>query len=272
MSSDRHVPPVGHDKSSRWDFVLGQLAQTKRLSVADVAAQLGISESTVRRDFVDMEKAQLARRVHGGLVAVDIAYNLAASPRGDGAGDQRERIAAAAAAMVQPGSIVGFNGGRTTTASARRIVARSDLDTGGSVPGLTVVCAALNIAMETVLRPAVRTVVLGGVAEPRSFELTGPLAQYTMRDLWLDIMFVGVIGVDVDAGITCDSDAEAGVTRTMISHSRRVVGLATGDKIGKRALAGICPLSALTDLIVTGEVPTQLREACAERHVRLHAV
>ena len=267
-----NVAPGMH-KSARWDHVLSLLAQERRLSVSEVAADLGISESTVRRDFVEMERAQLARRTHGGIVAVDVAYSLAASPRStDQDGADRERVAAAAATLVTPGQIIGVNGGRSTTSTARRIVARPDLDSKDGVPGLTVVCAALNIALETVLRPSVRTVVLGGVAEPYSFELTGPLATATMRDLWLDMMFVGTVGLDIHAGLTCNSDAEAGVTRTMIGHARRVVGLATADKVGHRALAGICPVSALTDLVIAGPVPEELRAHLQETSVRLHEV
>ncbi|GAB2534931.1 DeoR/GlpR family DNA-binding transcription regulator [Brachybacterium huguangmaarense] len=269
-----NTQPRTRDKASRWDHVLGLLARDRSLSVVDVAQELGISESTVRRDFVEMERAQLARRTHGGLVAIDVAYSLAASPRaGDGEGSAREAVAQAAAELVSPGQIVGFNGGRTTSGTARRIVARPDISGGpaGSegAPGLTVVCAALNIAIESVLRPSVRTVVLGGVAEPHSFELTGPLATATMRDLWLDVMFVGMIGLDVEAGLTCHSDAEAGVTRTMIGHARRVVGLATAEKFSTRALAGICPLAALTDLVVAGAVPDDVREHLREKEVRL---
>ncbi|MDO5661321.1 MAG: DeoR/GlpR family DNA-binding transcription regulator [Brachybacterium sp.] len=261
------------DKSGRWDHVLSRLAQVKRLSVGEVSEQLGISESTVRRDFAEMEKAQLVRRTHGGIVAVDVAYSLAAgSRRGDEGAADRDRIADAASALVSPGQIIGFNGGRTTSTTARRIVARPDFDARDGRPGLTVVCAALNIALESVLRPNVRTVVLGGVAEPHSFELTGPLAAATMRDLWLDTMFVGVIGLDVDAGLTCNSDAEAGVTRTMIGHSRRVVGLATADKLEVRALAAICPLAAMTDLVIAGTAAEPVREHLAEHQVRLHEV
>ncbi|AXK45856.1 DeoR/GlpR family DNA-binding transcription regulator [Brachybacterium saurashtrense] len=264
-------PP--NDRTARWDHVLTLLASTKRLSVSEVAAELGVSESTVRRDFVEMERAQLARRTHGGIVAVDVAYSLATVPRrADVDSVQRERVADAAAAMVEPGQIIGFNGGRTTTATARRAVARPDIDARDGMPGLTVVCAALNIATEAVLRPSVRTVVLGGVAEPYSFELTGPLATATMRDLWLDTMFVGTVGLDLGAGLTCNSDAEAGVTRIMIGHSRRVVGLATADKIGHRALAGICPVSVLTDLVIAGDVPEDLRAHLQEASVRLHEV
>ena len=260
-------------RSARWDHVLSQLTTTKRLSVAEVAAELGVSESTIRRDFMEMERAQLARRTHGGIVAVDVAYSLATVPRtADEGSAQRERVADRAASFVEPGQIIGFNGGRTTTSAARRAVSRPDLDSRDGSPGLTVVCAALNIATEAVLRPSVRTVVLGGVAEPYSFELTGPLATATMRDLWLDTMFVGTVGLDLGAGLTCNSDAEAGVTRIMIGHSRRVVGLATADKIGHRALAGICPVSVLTDLVIAGPVPEDLRAHLTESSVRLHEV
>ena len=260
-------------RSARWDHVLSQLTTTKRLSVAEVAVELGVSESTVRRDFMEMERAQLARRTHGGIVAVDVAYSLATVPRAADEGSaQRERVADRAASLVEPGQIIGFNGGRTTTSVARRAVSRPDLDSRDGSPGLTVVCAALNIATEAVLRPSVRTVVLGGVAEPYSFELTGPLATATMRDLWLDTMFVGTVGLDLGAGLTCNSDAEAGVTRIMIGHSRRVVGLATADKFGHRALAGICPVSVLTDLVIAGPVPEDLRAHLEESSVRLHEV
>lgn len=259
------------DKSSRWDHILSLLARDRRLSVSDVAAELGISESTIRRDFVEMERSQLARRTHGGIVAVDVAYSLAAGPRAaDVEGGAREAVAAAASAIVAPGQIVGFNGGRTTTSTARRIVSRPDLAGRDGNPGLTVVCAALNIALEAVMRPAVRTVVLGGVAEPHSFELTGPMATATMRDLWLDVMFVGMIGVDIEAGLTCHSDAEAVVTRTMIGHSRRVVGVATAEKLETRAMAAICPLAALTDLVIAGTVPDRILEHLREHEVALH--
>src|SRR5699024_156162 len=63
---------AGRDKSSRWDHVLTLLATTKRLSVTEVSRTLGVSESTVRRDFMEMERAQLARRTHGGIVAIDM--------------------------------------------------------------------------------------------------------------------------------------------------------------------------------------------------------
>jgi DeoR family transcriptional regulator of aga operon len=58
----------------------------------------------------------------------------------------------------------------------------------------------------------------------------------------------------------------------MIAHSRRVVALATPDKVGRRTLAGICSLASLTDLVMTGPVPDFLAAALREREVRLHEI
>src|SRR5690625_1284109 len=111
---------AGRDKSSRWDHVLTLLATTKRLSVAEVSRTLGVSESTVRRAFMEMERAQLARRTHGGIVAIDMAYSLATAPRTtDEDGAQRERVAVQAASLIDPGQIVGFNGGQIGRAAGR---------------------------------------------------------------------------------------------------------------------------------------------------------
>ena len=85
---------------------------------------------------------------------------------------------------------------------------------------------------------------------------------------------VGYSSLDalVDAGLTCHSEAEAAVTRVMIGHARRVVGLATADKVGVRALAGICTLAALTDLVLSGTPDPALCDALREHEVRLHTV
>jgi len=53
-------PAPAKDRSARWDHVLTLLASTKRLSVSEVARELGVSESTVRRDFVEMERGARA--------------------------------------------------------------------------------------------------------------------------------------------------------------------------------------------------------------------
>jgi DeoR family transcriptional regulator of aga operon len=238
------------DRSRRWDALLDLLAARGRLSVGEAAARLQVSPATVRRDFTALADQRLVTRTHGGVVAASVAYDLPARYRARGNADPTERIAAAAAQLLEAGTVVGFNGGRTTTATARRLAVRDDLQVSAGRPGVTVVTNALNIATEMVLRPYIRTVTLGGVVRPYSYELTGDLARLVLDQLWLDVLVLGVEGLDPLAGATCHDDSEAGVDAAMVARARRVVVVAASDKLGARSFARICGADDV-DVLVT---------------------
>jgi DeoR family transcriptional regulator, aga operon transcriptional repressor len=252
-------PPVGiASRSSRLSDLLDLLAERGRLAVAEAASALSVSEATVRRDFNELARQQLVTRTHGGVVASSVAYDLPVRYRGRG-NDVRERIGAAAAALVQPGDVVGFNGGTTTSATARRLAALQELAEHGVRPGLTVVTNALNIATEMVLRPHIRTVTLGGIARPQSYELVGPLAVTILRELWIDHLFLGVDGLDVDGGASCFHEGEAGINALMVERASRTTVVAAAAKLGRRTFARICDVASVTTVVTDGTAdPDQL--------------
>jgi DeoR family transcriptional regulator of aga operon len=138
---------------------------------------------------------------------------------------------------------VGFTGGTTTTEVARVLMTR---------PRLTVVTNALNIASELALRPDLRLIVTGGTARSESYELVGPLADLTLDGLNVDVAFVGVDGISVDAGLTTYHEVEAHTNRRLIGRAARVVVVADGSKVGRRALARIAGLDDIDELITDG--------------------
>src|SRR4051812_29582505 len=142
VSQESDLAPT---RASRWSIMLDRLATTGRLGVGEAADLLGVSEATIRRDFSELAKRQLVARNHGGVVATSVAYELPYRYRSSRADEDRARVAEAAAALVQPGQVIGLNGGTTTTATARAITAREDLALDGEV---TIVTNALNIATE----------------------------------------------------------------------------------------------------------------------------
>ena len=255
------VAADGRDRAQRWSALLALLGDRGRLSVAEAAVTLAVSEATIRRDFAALADRQLATRTHGGVVATGVAYDLPARYRGRVDADRpqldrKRRIAAAAAALLEPGTVVGFNGGTTTTATARRLAARTDLQQRDATdPAITVVTNALNIATEMVLRPHVRTVTLGGIARPQSYELVGPLAALVLDELWLDVLVLGVDGFDVVGGATCHHGVEAGIDAHMVRRARRVLVVAGSEKLGKRAFARICPAAGVHTLITDTDAP-----------------
>ncbi|GGL45060.1 DeoR/GlpR transcriptional regulator [Phycicoccus endophyticus] len=236
--------------TSRWAVVLDLLATRGRLTVAETARELGVSEATVRRDFAELARRQLATRHHGGVVATAVSYELPYRYRSSQTDDELERIAARAGGLVRPGEVVVLNGGTTTTAAARAITAREDL-AGAGGERLTLVTNALNIAAEAVLRPHVQCVSLGGVARPESYEVSGPLALQVLTGLWFDVAVVGVNALSAAEGATCRFEDEAAVVRSMVERSRRVVLVAGGDKLGARTFAAICPAERITTLVTS---------------------
>ena len=232
-------------------MLLDALSIHTRLSVTEAARLLGVFAPTVRRDFKELARQQLATRTHGGVVATTVAYDLPARYR-IAPGDPRERIARAAAELVRPGEVVGFNGGTTTTAIARHLGQRADLRSSGRET-ITVVTNALNIASELVLRPDIRTVCIGGVARPESYELHGPFASRVLQDLLLHHLFLGVDAISAEEGASCEHLGESSISAEMVSRAQRVTVVADSQRIGGVALARICTIDQV-DGLVTDDV------------------
>lgn len=245
-------PPPGRERGERWSSLLRLLAEHGRLSVTQACRELDVSAATVRRDFTELAAQQLVTRTHGGVVATSVAYDLPARYKSSTTDLTKQAIAGAVAAMVGVGTVVGLNGGTTTSAVARRIAARRDLSTAAERPAVTVVTNALNIATEMVLRPFIRCVTLGGVARPESYEQFGPLATMVLEQLWLDTVVLGVDALSLATGATCQHEGEAGINALMVARADTVIVAATGEKIGERGFARICQATDI-DVLVTDE-------------------
>jgi DeoR family transcriptional regulator, aga operon transcriptional repressor len=263
---------AANEQSSRWNLLLALLAQRGRLTVAEVCAELGVSEATVRRDFGVLAAQQLAARTHGGVVATTVAYDLPARYRTASNDQAKQRIAEVAAGRIRIGSVVGFNGGTTTSATARQLSVRPDIAGSTHRPALTVVTNALNIATELVLRPTVRCISLGGAARTESYELTGSLTMASLRDLWLDLLVLGVDALCADLGASCRHDDEAEVNAAMVRRAGRVIVVATGEKIGERTFATICRASAVHELVTDARAPRSALDELGEIGVAITVV
>jgi len=227
-------------QAERLGRILEHLAGNGSVSVAGIAADLEVSAATIRRDLQLLESQRLLARTHGGAVAHGVLYELPLRYKSARYHQEKTRIAREAASRVSDGAAVGLTGGTTTTEVARNIADRQRL---------TVVTNALNIASELAVRPNLKLVVTGGVARSKSYELVGPLAEQVLADLNLDMVFIGVDGIDPTAGLTTHHEIEAHTNRALIERARRVVVVADSSKIGRVAFARICELERVHEMI-----------------------
>jgi DeoR family transcriptional regulator of aga operon len=234
----------------RWNQLLELLAAEGQLQVEHAAQELGVSAATIRRDFDELAGQQMLARIRGGAVAQGVTYDLPLRYKTERHPSEKRRIAEVAAGLVQPGQVVGLNGGTTTTEVARALAIRADLNNVTAAPGVTVVTNALNIATELAVRQHIKIVVSGGVARTQSYELTGPLATGVLERVSIDIAILGVDGIDPLAGAMAQHEGEASINHLIAKQAARVVIVADSSKIGRRAFARICAPSEV-DVLVT---------------------
>jgi DeoR family transcriptional regulator of aga operon len=242
-------------KQDRLSRILEIVVEKGSVDVEDVAQKLDVSAATIRRDFDSLAKRQLLSRTHGGAVATGSSLGIPLTYKVAKEDEVKLRIAEAAAQMVTRYDVIGINGGTTTTAVARAIVARSEFAPGDIAdlqPALTVVTNAVNIAAELTVRHQIKIVVTGGVARPQSYELTGPFAEEVLKEVNIDLAFLGVEAIDSQIGAAARHEDEARVNRQIAARAKTIIVVTDSSKFKNRAFASIRSASEI-DVLITDD-------------------
>lgn len=233
--------------SSRTPIILRELRHSGAASVEALRDLLGVSLATVRRDLQELEERGLLRRTHGGAVPIDpLFYEAFRHDRSfqDQVGSfapEKRRIAQAASELISPADTIALTAGTTTTEVIRCLHALS---------GITVVTNTVNVAMELSNRKDIHVFVTGGHLRGDWFSMVGPAAAASIAGLFVDILFLGVNGIDACQGLTCFNSDEADINAAMVRQARRKVVLADHSKLGVVAKWLICPTESV-DLLIT---------------------
>ncbi|MEO6122302.1 MAG: DeoR/GlpR family DNA-binding transcription regulator [Ilumatobacteraceae bacterium] len=244
----------------RHELILNEVRQRGSVRVADLAAQLGVSDMTVRRDLDALDEAGLVEKVHGG--ATSLLDRSAAEP-GFAAKSLRNTnekfaIAQAAAGLVRAGTAIGVTAGTTTWQLAYHLIDIADL---------IVVTNSVQVADVLHQTPrSDRTVILTGGMRTPSDALVGPVAVHALRTLHFDTVFMGVHGMSERAGFSTPNLSEAETNRAFADATQRLVVLADHTKWNVTGLSTIAPLHD-ADTVVTDTSIAPAALALLEQHV-----
>ncbi|WP_229886239.1 DeoR/GlpR family DNA-binding transcription regulator [Streptomyces subrutilus] len=225
----------------RHKFVVALLMKENRATVAELAGATGASEMTIRRDLEVLESRGALRRVRGGAVSnlpggVEPPYAV----RAMSGAQAKERLAASVMDLLTDGETVALDTGTTAVAIARAMAGRQ----------FTVTPLSLHAAFELSGQPGIQLLLPGGQVRPEELSFHGHTPVQTFRDLCFDTFVLGCCGVDPIQGATAYNLDDVQVKRAAVASARRVVLVATADKLGRTALGRICPMDRI-DLIVT---------------------
>ncbi|GLY37036.1 DeoR family transcriptional regulator [Amycolatopsis sp. NBRC 101858] len=227
----------------RRDLLLARLAAEGKVLAKDVAAELGVSEDSIRRDLRDLAAAGLCQRVYGGALPVSPAVADYAS-RTAIAVDGKDRVAAIAAGLVRPGSTVILDGGTTTLAVAHALP--KDLEA-------TVVTHSPTVAVALLGHPGIEVFLLGGRLFRHSAVTCGAAAAEAAQAISADVFLLGVTGVHPDAGLTTGDADEAAMKRTLARRAADTYVLASAEKLGAASRFTVLPFADIAGVITDAD-------------------
>ncbi|MEU0667455.1 DeoR/GlpR family DNA-binding transcription regulator [Streptomyces lavendulocolor] len=249
-------------------LILDEVRRRGGARVNELTRRLNVSDMTVRRDLDALARQGVIEKVHGGAVPLVEASTHEPGFEAKSSLEQgaKEDIARAAAAMAAPGSAIALSGGTTTYALAQHLL---------DVPDLTVVTNSVRVAdvFHTAqraggpggaARPGAATVVLTGGVRTPSDSLVGPVADQAIGSLHFDVLFLGVHGISVEAGLSTPNLAEAETNRRFIRSARRVVVVADHTKWGTVGLSSFGRLDEIEALVTDRGVSDEVRAEMAE--------
>jgi DeoR family transcriptional regulator of aga operon len=255
---------------NRADKILRELRQEGDLSLDVLIKRLGASAASVRRDLTKLEAKGLVRRTHGGVTLVEpllyepFRYDSLFQNREQHRTPQKRRIGLHAAELIQENETVGFTAGTTTTHVARNLRNRHNI---------RVITNAINIAMELSNCAGLRTFVTGGFVQwAGSFSLVGHAAIDSLKDVYMDRVFVSVCGIDLARGITVIEPEEALTFRTMIQQSKHIVVVTDSTKIGVVTASLICPIASINMIITDTDATDKVIAPFVERGIDVRRV
>ena len=205
-------------------------------SVADLEQEFDVSAMTIRRDLRELERQGLATRTHGGAIAPGLAaHEDSFVQRVNAEVEGKQRLAVAAAALVEPGETVFID-----SSSSAYYVARQLISNGIPASIVTNSLPVMQLFANTVA--SVELTGVGGWLRTLTLSLVGPAAVRTIRDHFADKLFLSIKGLTSDGSLTDPDPLECEVKRAMIERAEESVLLIQPSKLQERGshLVGSC--------------------------------
>ncbi|MFI6484473.1 DeoR/GlpR family DNA-binding transcription regulator [Nonomuraea sp. NPDC050663] len=229
--------------AERRDHLLELLARQGKIVAKDVAADLGISEDSVRRDLRDLAAEGLCQRVYGGALPVspavaDYAARQTVTP------DGKRKVAAVAAGLVRPDGALILDGGTTALALAHALPKELSC---------TVITHSPTIAAALLDHPRAELFLLGGRVFKHSAVTCGAAAVEAAQNVSADLCLLGVTGVHPEVGLTTGDAEEAAMKRALSARAADTYILASSEKLGTASRFRVLPWEKVSGVITDAD-------------------
>ncbi len=240
------------------------LLEYKHVDVNTLCSLLSVSLATVRRDLDQLGEEGFLRKEHGGAMLVESETDEVSINMGtDVFSHEKNLIGQIAAQMIEEGEAVFIGSGSTGACFARHLP---------RLHNLIVVTNNLDVVAETVRRPEISTVLLGGDVELLDGRLStcGMYAHTNMENMYIDKAFLSAQGATIHAGYTVSSREQAVLNKMVMERAQETIMLMDYTKFGKRAFVPLAPLDRFSRVVSNIQIEAKYKVFFYDHNVKLY--
>lgn len=246
-------------KNERHKLIINKIREQQNVRVNDLKDWFQVSDETIRRDLLELEKQGHLRCVHGGAVYDSLTANeyevevrIHINPM------EKEAICREAAKLVQDGQSLAILASTTTLPLGKHLAVKNNL---------TVVTNSIQIGNQISSNGSNRVILAGGEIWNKQQKTMGPLTALCFRQYRVDKSFFSVSGVSCSEGLTEYTEEESEMLRAAIEMSRERVLLNDSSKFDIVAFCRFAGLDILDSMITDWHVSKKEMAPYTERGI-----
>lgn len=240
--------------NGRRQEIMDLLLQEGAATVDDLSTRFGVSKMTIHRDFDELEAGGLLRKIRGGAsIQSSAQFESDFRYRQTLAAGEKDRIAAAAVQMIEPGQTVIIDDGSTAGGVARHLADRRPL---------TVISNNLTVMNDLAGTTGINLIALGGHYSKKFHGFFGIACEEAMRSLRADVAFLSSSAIHGASAFHQNQEVVQS-KRLMIAAAEQRYLLADHSKFGRPALHFVADLVTF-DAVFTGRSPESGHRAALE--------
>lgn len=227
---------------TRRDEIYELMKEQKKIRVADIMKQFGVSSVTANNDLIHLERKGLINKEFGYAIIRDAKLNLFDETHVANL-DKKKELGRYAAGLLEEGESIFIYTGSTTHQISKYI--QEGL-------GLIVVTNSILTANELGKNKKINIILLGGFYNPEVYATYGGQSIKQLEEYNINKLFISANGIDSEYGITIDEPFEAELNKALIKNAQKVIVLADSTKIGKRRFIAVADMSQI-DILITNK-------------------
>jgi DeoR/GlpR family transcriptional regulator of sugar metabolism len=226
------------------------------IQISDICHKFDVSDMTARRDLNELDRRGLIRRIHGGAITnYGRSYEPPFQTRSTKNQEAKHAIGNKAAELIYDGDSIALDVGTTTLEIVKGLVGKHNL---------TIITSSLQIANLIVktlsLETDARLIITGGIVRPRELSMIGSIAERAFEEFHVDKAFIGIGGINIEAGLTEYNMEDAQTKKMLIKTARENIIVADGSKMGGTTFAKVAPLDSIDKIVTDRSADPELIE------------